>query len=189
MILNKVNSQYLGELFCIGTEEGKPLVWAKKINLPDSDEIFVEFNLYLYDVNFNTESMFEKDGVELQIKLNKVYKYFLNEIDKIESLVDEMLLEFIEETDDIYNIEDFQFSYNIIRAIWIYNDGYAVIMKFPGITEEIGYEKRGLFEEHSYWCNLDYAKQFAPVEMDYYEVKPKLLPVEMSYYEVKPKFY
>lgn len=60
MILNSVNSQYLGELFCIGDEEGKPLVWAKKINLPDSDEIFVEFNLYFYDVNFNTESMFEK---------------------------------------------------------------------------------------------------------------------------------
>lgn len=103
--------------------------------------------------------------------------------------MEEMLPEFIEETDDIYDIEEFQFSYNIIKEIWIYNDGYAVIMKFPGITEKIGYEKRGLFKEDSQWSNLDYARQFAPVEMSYDEVKPKFLPVEMSYFEVKPKFY
>lgn len=174
MILNTVQSDYLGELICLGDNNGKPKMWAKKISLKNMTELFVGFNLYFYDVNFNVFSMFQKKGIDLQKRLKKVYEQCLNDLDSIDIFVKQLLPEFIEENENIYNLDDFQFSDNMIEEIRIYSDSYAVIMNFLGIKEKIGFERHNLFEKDE-WSNLNFETEISPVEMSYDKVDPTLL--------------
>lgn len=174
MILNRLENEYLGELLCLGDDNGQPQMWAKKVALKNMKEVLVGFNLYFYDVNFNIFNLFQERGIELQKKLKKVYDQCLNDLDSIEILVKQLLPEFIEDNESKYNLDDFQFSDNMIEEIRIYSDSYAVIMNFLGIEQKIGFEKHNLFEKNQ-WSNLNYETEISPVEMSYDEVDSTLL--------------
>lgn len=174
MLLNRVESEYLGELLCLAEDNGEPQMWAKKITLKNMTEVFVGFNLYFYDVNFNTFNLFQEKGINLQKKLKKVYEQCMNDLEWIENFVKQLLPEFIEENEIIYNLDDFRFSDEMIEEIRIFNDSYAVIMKLLGIEEKIGFEKHNLFEKNQ-WSNLNYVAEISPVEMSYDEVDSTLL--------------
>lgn len=174
IILNTVESEYLGKLVCLGDDNGNARMWAKKIILKNMTEVFVGFNLFFYDVDFNIFNMFQKKGIDLQKKLKKVYEQCLNDLDSIDISVKQLLPEFIEENGNVYSIEEFQFSDNMIEEIRVYSDSYAVIMNFSGIKEKIGFEKHNLFEKDE-WSNLNYEKEISPVEMSYDKVDSTLL--------------
>jgi len=167
-IINKVNTELLGELVCIADSDGNSKMWGKYKEcslFKEQNKIFIGMDLYCYNENFETNIFSVQRGLDAQNKLAITYKKFLDDLDDgLETIILKKIDDFLDEEEISISTVKLQ----DIKAveIRIYMDGYAVIMKVPFLNHLIGFQNRKIFDENN-WKNVNFEDSIDPVEMKY----------------------
>lgn len=181
-IINKIQHESLGEIWCIGDKKNNPLYWMKKDFLSlfsnKAEEVKVYFDFACYNKLFKYEERYKSIALEMNKSISKVYKFLIKNVKKIE---DDFFAYYRRETQ--YDLEEWEEEENIklVRLnnkedlykyiktveIRIYEDGFSIIIKTPWDKEDWGYSKREIFREDGGWESLNQESEVDPVEMDY----------------------
>lgn len=157
-IVNQVNDNILGNIFCVAQEDGRLKGWAKKYSIQENQEIWVYLNLYFVNLNFEYEDCYANALTQLKqgIKTN---------LDRIESskktLIGDIVDTFYDERD--YHGYDEKIHDNQIKIeeIRVFKYNYSVIFSIDTIDEVFAFE----VEENR--KSINYEEQSEIVSMVY----------------------
>lgn len=103
--ISRAESNYFGNLVCLGDDAGNPCFWVKKITTEflslEKKELIIALDIYCYDRDFN--STYSKDEIDkINENIKRTYDIF---IDDCKNMDDFFLKEFNSEKDE-WDIED-----------------------------------------------------------------------------------
>lgn len=176
-IINEINHETLGKIYCIADENWHPWQWIKKENIKifniEIKEIIIKFGFYCFNKLFQCNEICKDDAENINKEITNSYKEFLKDIKNIENEfyeafkrgdLEEVLdmdisAEGVNKVEDLYKFID-------VKEVRIYNGGYSVIMSTTWSEYEIGIERWDIFSDES-WYNVNLECEIEPVEMDY----------------------
>lgn len=176
-IINEINHETLGKIYCVADKNGCPSEWLKKENIKifniKTREIMIKFNFFCFNKLFKYKESRKSVAENVNKGISDSYKEFLKDIKNIENeFYEEFKLGELEEVLDmdinvkgVNKVEDL-YKFIDVKEVRIYNGGYSVIMSTTWSEDEIGIERWKIFSDDS-WYNVNLECEIEPVEMDY----------------------
>lgn len=136
-IIEKVNSDFFGELVCLSDDNGNPLFWAKQIKqkfLSEKEEILtIALDLYCYNKEF-VSSLNEEKTRKICEQIKQQYDNFLNDCRDFEQIFISEFCACKEEWDIEEEITTNEDIYSKIKVIQvdIVKDSYIVSFELNG---------------------------------------------------------
>lgn len=178
-IINEINHEVLGEIYCIADEKGYPWQWIKKEDIKifnaQTKEVILKFDFSCFNKLFEYKQSQKSVAESINKGISDAYKEFLKDIKNIEDEFYkackrgdlEEVLDISISLEEVYKAEEL-YKFIEVKEVRIYNGGYSVIMSTAWSKEGVGIERWDIFSDDS-WYNVNLESEIEPIEMDYNE--------------------